>query len=110
MTVKKRKRITHVEGRAKQREKVLTSEKFLSGDTFTRSDVATLIGMSAVQAHNLLRSMADDGLVSTSTVGTGRNGSPMWIYRKPPPKLSRMPWRTLTNESIGVPEAMIWGR
>lgn len=84
-------------------EMLRTSELYLSGQPFTATQAAVFFGMQRAPATALLNRMADEGeLDIVRTPATNR-------FSKPMPKLLRIPWRTISNEELGITEPFQFG-
>jgi hypothetical protein len=90
-------------GRDEQRQMILRSEAYLSGESFTRIDAAKLLGLSPESGSHLLSSMASEGLLAKRLVHRqGSKASGTIHYSKPPSRLARVAWRTTSNEALGI--------
>jgi len=86
--------------REEKRAMILNSHQIKSGDTITHSDAARICGLNVVQATNLLTAMKGDGLLRKAVVMIA--GHPAALYSRPSKRFASMPWRTISNESLGL--------
>lgn len=90
-------------GREEQRAMILSSAEYLSGESFTRTEAAKLLGLSPESGAHLLSSMAEAGLlIKRLIVKQGSKASGVVQYSKPPSKVARIPWRTKSNLEVGI--------
>lgn len=96
-------RTKNTPSRETQREIILRSAEYLSGDSFTRIDAARLLGLSNESGAHLLSSMAQEGLLKKRLVrAQGSKASGTIRYGRPPSKLLRVKWRRLSDHDIGL--------
>lgn len=94
--------------RAEQRRLILDSEAYKSGDSFSKIDAAKICGMSKEAIVPILTTMSEDGQLDIYRgKARGAGGDGITRYKRPPPKLARIPWRTLSNAQLGIEEA-VW--
>jgi len=90
--------------RAEQRDIILTSSYYQSGEEFTRIVIAPLIGLTMEGAAGVLTAMHNDGLLGRRQ---SKIGCKTYItYCKPVTKLLRRRWRTETDGRIGIQKSV----
>ncbi len=88
--------------RNQQRQIILDSQFCQSGDEFNRSHIAVLLHSSNEQAASLLSAMADDGVLNKRM--TKQGAKTFIFYSKRSKPLLRRPWRSHTDEELGITE------
>ena len=86
-----------------QRQMILQSDLYKSGEHFNRIDGAKICGLTIEQTADLLTGMAVDGLLRKKRLeqkqGASKKGS--MIYSRPPSRFLSMPLRKKTDSEIG---------
>lgn len=83
-------------------ERIMGIQKVHSGETFHASDIVHATNLSASAVSIIIHEMVANGYLSR--IEAMRKGDPGSYKRALPSReVLTTPWRTLTNEQVGVP-------